>query len=333
MVDPHHHGRPVQGEVGAVAAEGVLAEPDERVGLHLDHRPARHIRVGGAVPLGVSAERPGWRASRAETRASMAVLNGAACSGVSRPVNSSMPSTSRMLSCSVPRFSSSRGATPSGSSHASARASTRFSWSMVSPGACATSVRSATTIASGPARNATRSSRAMIAPAARSVSVAAASASATCGCRAGAFSPDSSCRGAVASPTLTRRAASPVEVPPVAAISAVGFRYPWVFARPVRAELRPGPAGDLRRQRGLVRVQHPPHPAVPLMNGDQLAVTQRTGIRTRPHRPHGLDLRGKQIKRSGHRTNVLTTTDIDPRSQTRHDAAVSRGKVSLRRHP
>ena len=73
--------------------------------------------------------------------ASMAVLSGAPCSGVRRPVNSNMPSTSRMLSCSSPRFSPSRGATPSGSSHASARARTRFSWSMVSPGACSTRVR------------------------------------------------------------------------------------------------------------------------------------------------------------------------------------------------
>jgi len=41
----------VEREAGLIAAERVLAEPDKGVGLHLSDRPARHVGVGGVVPL------------------------------------------------------------------------------------------------------------------------------------------------------------------------------------------------------------------------------------------------------------------------------------------
>ena len=88
---------------------------------------------------------------------------------------------------------------------------------------------------------------------------AAAIAAATCGCRAGAVSPDSSCRGAVASPTCTSRAASPLLVPVVAAIRAVGIAVSLRLGETVGSEIGPGASCDLRCDLRMIGLEHPPH--------------------------------------------------------------------------
>ena len=72
----------------------------------------------------------------------------------------------------------------------------------------------------------------VISAAAATDSIPPASASATCGCRAGNRSPVKLTRSAVASPTLTSRAASPVEPPVAAAINPTGEANPSPAARP-----------------------------------------------------------------------------------------------------
>lgn len=143
----------------------------------------------------------------------------------------SIPSRSNMVSVRAARASSSRGATPSGSSHASARVTSLRTSSSDRPGARSTSSVSASCTRASPTLTRTRSRSAMIAAAAGALTAPRVSASCTAGYFDGSASPSRFARGAVASPTRTSRAASPVLPPLVAAMRRAVERNPCSFAR------------------------------------------------------------------------------------------------------
>ncbi len=152
-------------------------------------------------------------ANTADTCPRIAVTTGAADSASSCACRCTMPSRSKMRNPRRPRCSSARGPTPSGSSHASARRTSLRTASSSSPSAAAVSTRSASAMRSTPAATRQRSRRATRRPIAGAPSTPDASASRRSGYRAGSGAPSRSLRGAVASPTFTRRCASPSRCP------------------------------------------------------------------------------------------------------------------------
>ncbi|CAH0257543.1 hypothetical protein SRABI76_03402 [Microbacterium oxydans] len=181
---------------------------------------------------GASASVASFRAANAAvTNPRIAVTTGAAVSASNTACRCTIPSRSNIVTDRRPRRSCSRGPTPAGSNHASARTTSFRTSSNDTPTARSTSTRSPSTVRSTPAATRHRSNSAVISAPACALNIPVASAACTAGYLAGIRAPTRSTLGAVASPTATSRAASPVDLPVVAAISFAGFRNPCCFAR------------------------------------------------------------------------------------------------------
>ena len=131
----------------------------------------------------------------------------------------SIPARWNIRNDALPRRSSSRGATPSGSRCASNRAIILRTSSNDNPGALPTRNTSASATRSRPAFGIIRSRNDTINSAAGAPIRPARNASRTTGNFAGSTSPSRFVRTAVACPTFTRRPASPVAIPVTVAIN------------------------------------------------------------------------------------------------------------------
>ena len=323
--DPHHDGRAVEGEVGLVAAERVFAEPDEGIGLHLNDRPARDVGVGGPGPLRVTGCAHLGRDEGVDRGLHGCAVFGSDPAGqLEHPVH--LPHDEMLRPALLilarrdpvrvqPRLRTDQHAVQLIHRQPGRLLDERLLRRIhsLSPGAERDPVqqaddrprRSFRDRRGRKGRGDVRVPRRSFLPG-QQLPWRGRFADFHQACRIPR-------RGAAGSGDQRRRIAEPLRL-----------------RQPLGPQLRAGSSGDLRRQRRLIRVEHPPHPAVPLVHRDQIAVTQRPGIRARPDRPHGTDLHVKQIKPFGHRTNVLTTSDIAVNLGSSRWSAedVHRGEVS-----